>query len=147
VKEMKLLGITAIVSVGLASLLCGGILATMQTQLLPLGSTSIIVDSGSWNSINATLNPNDRWVVDYQTMDTMFIHVYLLTYTQYHDYQYMGGISGNLGSRSGSTGKFDYTASTSDTYFLLFLNDAAYAAKIYLNIVEVVVDTIPIPDF
>ncbi len=147
-KDLKILGITAVVSVGLASILCWGLLADIQAGYRPLASsgTSITVDSGSWTSINASLKPNDRWAVDYQATGNTLMQAYLMTNAQYNDYLYLGGYYGSLDSRSGDSGQFDYTASASDTYFVVFLNNDAHGARIYLDIEKDIMDY-PIVDF
>nr|MDO8086130.1 hypothetical protein [Candidatus Sigynarchaeum springense]MDO8119669.1 hypothetical protein [Candidatus Sigynarchaeota archaeon] len=86
VKELKLLGMTAIVSVALASLLCVGSLAGMIARYPRQEISFVNVAPGSWESISTAINSTERCTVTYSTPDTSLLSIYLMNSSQYEKF-------------------------------------------------------------
>ncbi|MBN2151660.1 MAG: hypothetical protein JW839_09455 [Candidatus Lokiarchaeota archaeon] len=147
-KGQKILGITAIVSTSLASLMCWGLLVDIQAMYQHRGNEFLHVAPGNWNSISTTLTSGDRWIVTYHTRDTPLMSNYLMNGSQHAVLLSTGQINGIIEFRPGDGGQFDYTALYDDTFFIIFFNNDARGAVMELSAVELPgVEDVPIVTF
>jgi hypothetical protein len=137
VKELKILAITAVISASLATLLCIGLVTNLQAVngLVPhQESTSTYVSSYSYGQISTSLDPNERWVVDFSS--GVYINAYLYSQSEYYYYLNYGTGGGYRDYVSGYSGTLDYTSTASDTYYVVFINNDYYGTTISLTLTE-----------
>nr|MDO8083623.1 hypothetical protein [Candidatus Sigynarchaeum springense] len=133
--ETKVIGITAVVSAGLATLLLAGMLGFLLSyHLIPYHHNySFTVYSDDYHSIDATFQTGEQWVVSYSS--SYSIAAYLLDEYCYQDYLYYGHVSNYIASRSGSSGSFEYTVSSGGQYHVVFYS-SYYAASVSVTTTE-----------
>ncbi|MEX2757156.1 MAG: hypothetical protein Q6365_017400 [Candidatus Sigynarchaeota archaeon] len=128
--EMKTIGITAIVSAGLATLLLVGMLVPMLGIHLihQQKNYSFTVYSGNNHTIDAAFVSGERWVISYSS--TYSISAYLLDEADFQDYLYNGFINHYINYRSGSSGSLDYTVSNGGHYYVLFTSSSTASVSV-----------------
>ncbi len=132
--ETKIIGITAVVSSGLAVLLLVGMLAPMLSlRLTPhQESTSFTLYSSGYEVIDSTFEKDERWVIDFDS--TYSIYAYLLTDSQYNNFAYYGSLYDYLSYDYGTSGHIDYTVTSNGNYHVVF--DASTTTSVYVTTTE-----------
>jgi len=76
------------------------------------------ISAGNWDYLGVTLEDGEGWVVDYTS--TTSVNAYLLTEAQFQYFYNYGTVPTYLSYKSGMSGHFDYTATSSGNYMVLF---------------------------